>query len=65
MIGAIEISSKTTSNLLDKTDREGLIDNEAFKDFRTLVVSALTQFEGERFKDRQPSEGSNWGEARE
>jgi signal transduction histidine kinase len=39
--------------LLDKTDREGLIDNEAFKDFRSLVKSALTEFEAERYIDRR------------
>ena len=53
MIGAIEISSETAPRLLDKTDREGLIDNEAFRDFRSLVKSALTEFEGYRYDDRR------------
>jgi len=53
IIGAIEISSTTNPSLLDKTDREGLIDNEAFKDFRSLVKSGLTAFEAERFVDRR------------
>jgi signal transduction histidine kinase len=52
IIGAIEISSKTAPSLLDKTDREGLIDNEAFRDFRSLVKSALAAFEAERYTDR-------------
>jgi signal transduction histidine kinase len=39
--------------LLDKTDREGLIDNEAFKDFRSLVKSALAEFEAERYIDKR------------
>jgi signal transduction histidine kinase len=52
VIGAIEISSKTAPSLLDKTDREGLIDNEAFRDFRSLVKSALAEFEAERYVDR-------------
>jgi C4-dicarboxylate-specific signal transduction histidine kinase len=53
IIGAIEISSKTAPTLLDKTDREGLIDNEAFRDFRSLVKSALAEFEAERYVDRR------------
>ncbi len=52
-IGAIEISSESNPSLLDKTDREGLIDNDAFKDFRSLVKSAVAEFEAERFKDRR------------
>jgi signal transduction histidine kinase len=53
IIGAIEISSKTAPSLLDKTDREGLIDNEAFKDFKSLVKSALAEFEAERYIDKR------------
>ena len=37
VIGAIEISSKTNTQLVDKTDREGLIDNDAYQDFRDLI----------------------------
>ncbi len=52
-IGAIEITSEANPMLLDKTDREGLIDNEAFKDFRSLIKMAITEFEAERYKDRR------------
>jgi signal transduction histidine kinase len=52
VICAIEISSVTNPNLLDKTDREGLIDNEEFGDFCSLVKGALGEFEAERYKDR-------------
>ncbi len=53
VIAAIEISSKDNPLLLDKTDREGLIDNEEFKDFRSLLKSAIVEFEAERLIDRQ------------
>jgi len=53
IIGAIEISSKTNLHLLDKTDREGLIDNDSFRDFLSLVKSTLACFEAERFADRR------------
>ena len=53
VIGAIEISSQTNPQLLDKTDREGLIDNDAFRDFRSLIKSVLTEFEADRLADRR------------
>ena len=52
-IGAIEISTKLNPALLDKTDREGLIGNNAFKDFRSLIKNAITEFEAERYIDRR------------
>jgi len=53
VIGSIEISSKNNPKLLDKTDREGLIDNDEFRDLKSLVTSVLTAFEAERNTDRQ------------
>lgn len=53
IIGAIEISSESNPFLLDKTDREGLIDNEQFKDFISLLKTSLALFEAERFIDRR------------
>jgi signal transduction histidine kinase len=53
VIGVIEISSQTNPKLIDKTDREGLIDNDAFRDFRAVVKTALVQFEAERYQDRR------------
>ncbi|MCL5877221.1 MAG: ATP-binding protein [Candidatus Bathyarchaeota archaeon] len=52
-IGAIEISADSNPKLMDKTDREGLIGNDAFKDFRSLIKSAITEFEAERYIDRR------------
>ncbi len=52
-VGAVEISSESNTTLLDKTDREGLIDNEAFKDFRNLIKFSIAEFEAERFIDRR------------
>lgn len=41
MIGNIEISQTETLDLLDKTDREGLIKNKAFKDLSRLVFLVI------------------------
>lgn len=51
-VAAVEISAETNPLLLDKTDREGLIDNDAFRDFYSLIKSAITEFEAERYLDR-------------
>jgi signal transduction histidine kinase len=53
VIGALEISSKTNPQLIDKTDREGLIDNQAYEDFVGLVLDAISTCENERFEDRR------------
>lgn len=53
VIGALEISSKTNPQLIDKTDREGLIDNQAYEDFIGLVLGAISTCENERFEDRR------------
>lgn len=53
VIGTIEISLETNPKLIDKTDREGLIDNNEFKDFRSLILTALTAFQNERYPDKR------------
>lgn len=52
VIGVVEISAKDNPLLRDKSDREGLIGNEAFADFRALVMGAISIFEVERSIDR-------------
>lgn len=51
-IGLVNISGEDNSNLRDKTDREGLIDNPAYVDFKDLVLSAINFFEIERTRDK-------------
>jgi signal transduction histidine kinase len=53
VIGVIQISSESNSHLQDKSDREGLIDNDAFGDFYNLVKAGLTEFQAERQVDRR------------
>jgi signal transduction histidine kinase len=47
------MKSETNPQLLDKTDREGLINNQAFSDFTLLVEHILTTLEAERLPDFQ------------
>lgn len=51
-IGLVNISGDSNTDLRDKTDREGIIENEAYADFKELVLSAINFFEVERRKDR-------------
>lgn len=53
VICAVEISSKTNPQLMDKTDREGLIDNHAYEDFVGLILGSIAVCERERFSDRR------------
>jgi signal transduction histidine kinase len=53
VIGAIEISSMSNNQLMDKTDREGLIDNQSYQDFRDLILGAISACEQERYDDRR------------
>ena len=45
VVGYVEVSQETTSDLRDKTNREGLIDNGASRDLRALVRSSIRFFE--------------------
>ena len=51
VIGLIEITQFENSLLKDKTNREGLLENTAFKQFRELVLSTIRVFEIERRDD--------------
>lgn len=42
MIGSIEIDQAYNFELTDKTNREGLIENQAYKDLKKLILSILT-----------------------
>jgi signal transduction histidine kinase len=53
VLGAIEISLVDNPKLIDKTDREGLIDNAEFRDFYSLISTAITTFENERYPDKR------------
>ena len=53
LIGFIDISSKENPRLIDKSDREGLIDNDAFRDFFYLASNAVGIFENLRLADRE------------
>lgn len=52
ILGIVEISSPANSELRDKTDREGLISNREYEDFRELIIGCISVLEVERRKDK-------------
>jgi two-component sensor histidine kinase len=52
VIGIIEITSSENPELRDKTDREGLILNDDYEDFRNLVLMCLATIEAARREDK-------------
>jgi len=52
VIGIVEISGAENPELRDKTDREGMILNREYEDFKELVIGSLSVLEVERRKDK-------------
>ena len=52
LLGAVQLDSATSTGLIEKTNREGFVENEEFKMFVDLVSFALTQIEIERNFDK-------------
>lgn len=65
LIGKIKISRLENPNLQDRANREGLIDNQAFKDLKKFVLSAirLLEFERQNYeKNKQKTSNSSENE---
>ena len=52
IIGAVHLSGADSSGLIEKTNREGFIENEVFSIFKQQVSFALAQIELERNRDK-------------
>ncbi len=59
LIGMIEITQMDNPLLKDKTNREGLIENAAFEQFKNLVFCTLRVLEAEQIEDK-PVEKQQW-----
>jgi hypothetical protein len=64
IVGAIEITQPANPGLKDKTNREGLVENPSFLDFRSLVKALLGILQKEWALDRDLIEGKRKGERR-
>lgn len=52
VIGAVSLGLDKSRGLIEKTNREGFVDNAAFRAFKEAVVFAVQQIETERNKDK-------------
>ncbi len=53
VIGYVYLDPENSSNLVEKTNREGFVENKSFVLFKYLLDYTLTQFKIERSKDRE------------
>lgn len=53
MIGAVHLDGSTSRGLIEKTNREGFIEDSNYELFRDLISFALTQIEFERNRDKE------------
>ena len=53
ILGAVHLSLKDSTGLVEKTNREGFVENEACGRLRHLVLGALAALEEERQKDKE------------
>lgn len=53
VLGSVFLDSEHSSSLVEKTNREGFVENKAFILFKYIVDYILTQFQSERRKDRE------------
>ena len=52
LLGAVELDGVSSRGLVEKTNREGFVENDAFRMFRHLIEFALTQIVVERNFDK-------------
>ena len=52
VLGSIHLSLEGSGELVEKTNREGFVENDAYERLRTIVLGALSAFEAERQIDK-------------
>lgn len=52
IVGAVNLSLERSERLVEKTNREGFVENEAYSRLRRIVLATLTALEAERDDDK-------------
>jgi len=52
IVGAVHLDLASSSDLIEKTNREGFVENDAFQAFRYAILFAVAQAEAERSVDK-------------
>ena len=53
ILGAVHLSLEQSTDLVEKTNREGFVENNAFQRLQQIVLSVLAVLEGERHGDKE------------
>jgi signal transduction histidine kinase len=53
VLGAVSLNLQTSKGLIEKTNREGFVDNQASQALKAAVIYIITQIEAERKKDKE------------
>lgn len=53
ILGAIRLDARTSTDLREKSNREGFIENKAYEAFRHAIIAILTNVEAEKTKDQR------------
>jgi len=53
ILGEVHLDLDKSSALIEKTNREGFVENDAYNEFRNAVLAAVIRFEQERNKDKE------------
>ena len=53
VLGTVSLKLDKSQDLIEKTNREGFVENEAYRAFQSSVLFSLSQIESERNKDKQ------------
>lgn len=53
ILGALRLDATKSNDLREKSNREGFIENQAYRDFMSAVISVLTNVEAEKTKDQK------------
>lgn len=52
VIGMVEINQNDNDTLIDKTNREGLWENQSYSDLKNIVLAVVSKLENESFEER-------------
>ena len=52
MVGAVHLSLQGSTDLVEKTNREGFVDNDAFRNLHDIVLGVLGTLEDQRHRDK-------------
>jgi len=53
MMGTLNLELENSTGLIEKTNREGFVENDSYKELVHAMLTILTQFEAERNKDKR------------